>query len=79
MVIIYVKHVELLSAMLRANFQDHRTSGSEEDSFKGFYHFTRSHLGQVIWTIYTNFRPPPPTLAIEDSHKMALIGRAGLN
>ena len=24
--------------MLHAKFQDHRTSGSEEEDFKGFYH-----------------------------------------
>ena len=37
-VIIYINFVELESPMLRANFQDHRTSGSEKKIFKSFYH-----------------------------------------
>ena len=37
-VIIYINFVELESPMLRAKFQDHRTSGSEKKIFKSFYH-----------------------------------------
>ena len=31
---IYIKFVELESPMLQAKFQDHRTSGSREDSLR---------------------------------------------
>ena len=31
--------------MLHAKFQDHRTSGSGEEDFKGFYHI---HLSNVL-------------------------------
>ena len=37
-VIIYINFLELESPMLHAKIQDHRTSGSGEDDFKGFYH-----------------------------------------
>ena len=35
---IMVNFVELESSMLHAKFQDHRTYGSGEEDFKGFYH-----------------------------------------
>ena len=38
MVIIYINVVKLESLMLYAKFQDHRSSGSREEDFKGFYH-----------------------------------------
>ena len=45
--------------MLHAKFQDQRTSGSGETIFKGFTTYGHGgHLGQVTWTIYTNFRYP---------------------
>ena len=48
--------------MLHAKFQDHRTSGSGEGNF--FKVFTiyghGGHLGDVTWTIYTNFPSPFP-------------------
>ena len=34
----YTNFVELESHMLHAKFQDHRTSGSGEEDFKGFSH-----------------------------------------
>ena len=34
----YINFVELESLMLHGKFQDHRTSGSGEDDFKGFCH-----------------------------------------
>ena len=46
--------------MLHAKFQDHRTSGSGKD-FKSFTIYRRGgHLGDVTWTIYTNFGSPFP-------------------
>ena len=36
-VIIYINFEALQSLMLHVKFQDHRTSGSEEEAFKGFY------------------------------------------
>ena len=44
--------------MLHAKFHIHRTYGSREENFKGFYHIYRhgGHLGHVTWTIYLNFR-----------------------
>ena len=34
----YLNSVELEYTMPQAKFQDHRSSGSGEDNFKGFYH-----------------------------------------
>ena len=34
MVIIYINFVEFVSLMLHAKFQDHRTSGSEEEDLQ---------------------------------------------
>ena len=43
--------------MLHAKFQDHRTCGSGEDFFKVFTIYGHcGHLGNVTWTINTNFR-----------------------
>ena len=41
--------------MLHAKFQVHRTSGSREEDFKGFF----SCMG-MTWTIDINFRSPSP-------------------
>ena len=61
-VIIYSNFVKLESQMLHAKFQDHRTSGSVV--WKCLKAFTiygcSSHLGNVTWTIYTNFGFPVP-------------------
>ena len=38
-VMIYIKFVELLSLMLHAEFQNHRSSGFGEEFFKGFLLF----------------------------------------
>ena len=38
-VIIYRNFAGLESLMLHAKFQDHRTSGSGEEYFNGFYHY----------------------------------------
>ena len=51
--------------MPHAKFQDHRTSGSGEEDFKGFYHMSwqpcdLAVIGHVTWTIYKNFRSPFP-------------------
>ena len=36
-------------------FQNHRTSGPEEEKNKAFYHIWHGgHLGHVTWTIYMN-------------------------
>ena len=47
--------------MLHGKFQDHRTSGSGEEDFSGFYH---TRAWRPSWscdlTIYINFRPPFP-------------------
>ena len=59
MVIIYINFVALESQMLHAKFQDHRTSGSGEEDFKGFYYIWDGHgghLGHMTWTNYMNFR-----------------------
>ena len=37
-VIIYINFLELESPMPHAKFQDHRTFGSGEEDFEGFYH-----------------------------------------
>ena len=34
---LYINFVELESAMLQAKFQEHRTSGSEEEDFQFFF------------------------------------------
>ena len=61
MVIIYINFVELESPMLHAKFQNHRTSGSGEEDFKGFTIYGHDgHLGHVTWTIYINFHSPFP-------------------
>ena len=45
--------------MMHAKFLDHRTSGSGEEYFKGFYHIlVGHHLCYVTRTIYTNFGSP---------------------
>ena len=44
--------------MIHAKFQDNRTSCSEEDDFKRFFHIWAWRLS--IWTIYINFRSPFP-------------------
>ena len=46
--------------MLHAKFQDHRTSGSEEEDFlKVFTIYGHGgHIGHVTWTIYINFYSP---------------------
>ena len=38
MVIIYLSFEDIESQMAHAKFQDHGTSSSEEEDFKGFYH-----------------------------------------
>ena len=52
--------------MLHAKFQNHRPSGSgEEDFLKVFAIYSHgSHLGQVTWTIYTNFLSPFPRMLL---------------
>ena len=46
--------------MIHAKFQDHRTSGSGEDSLKVFTIYGHGgHLGHVTWTIYINFQKAP--------------------
>ena len=46
--------------MLHAEFQDHRTSCSGEEYFKG-YHFGHDDLlGHVNWTNYINVHSPFP-------------------
>ena len=46
--IIYINFVELESPMLHAKFQDHRTSGSGEEDFKGVTIYGHGgHLGHV--------------------------------
>ena len=58
----YIDFVELVSPMLPAKFQDHKTSGSgEEDFFKVFTIYgPGGHFGPVTWTIYINFRSSFP-------------------
>ena len=47
--------------MLLAKFQDHRTSGSEEDFLRFLpYMGILPYLGHVTWTIYINFPSPFP-------------------
>ena len=46
--------------MLHAKFQDHRTSGSGEECFKGFYHIWFDGHLHVTWTIYINVRSHIP-------------------
>ena len=47
--------------MIHAKFQYHRTSGSGEEDFKGFYHiWAWRSLGHVAWAIYIKFRSPFP-------------------
>ena len=47
--------------MIHAKFQDHRTSGSGEDDFKGFYYICALRsLIHVTWTIHINFGSPFP-------------------
>ena len=50
--------------MLRAKFQDHRTSGSgEEDFFKVFTIYGHGgHLGHATFTIYINLLSPLPRM-----------------
>ena len=56
-VIIYTSFVELQSFILHAKFQEHLTSGSEED-FKRFLPYKgHGHLGHVT-AIYINFSLP---------------------
>ena len=47
-----VNFVDFESLESHAKFQDHQTSGSEDDFYVGY-------LGQVTWTIYFTFCPPP--------------------
>ena len=56
-VMIYINFVELHCLMLHAKFQNHRPSGSEEEDFLKVFaiYSPGGHLGQVTWTIYTNF------------------------
>ena len=43
--------------MLHAKFQNHRTSGSEEEDFKRFLLFiAMAAILVMTWTIYTNCR-----------------------
>ena len=57
--------------MLHAKFQDHRTSGSGEEDFVGFFNIygPGGQFGHVTWTIYINFRSPFPK---EVPHKIWL-------
>ena len=45
-VIIYINFVELESSMLHDKSHIHRTSGSREENFKGFYH--NFYMGMVV-------------------------------
>ena len=56
--------------MLNVKFQDHRTSGSGKEDFLNVFtiYGCCGHLCHVNWTIYINFRSPPP-LPKEVSHK----------
>ena len=48
MIIIYINFVELQSLMLHTKFQDHHTSGSDEEDFKGFTIYGHGgHFGHV--------------------------------
>ena len=57
---IYINFVELHSQMLHAKFQNHRSSGSEEEDFLNVFaiYSHSGHLGHVTWTIYTKFHSP---------------------
>ena len=57
MVIIYINFVELEFPMLHGKIQDHRTSGSGEDYFKGYYY---------IWT-----RWPPWSCDLNHLYKLS--------
>ena len=60
--------------MLRARFQDHRTSGSGEDPLRVLPLYGRGgNLGHATLTIYLNFRSPFPERLYM---KLALIGQA---
>ena len=60
--------------MLRARFQDHRTSGSGEDPLRVLPLYGRGdNLGHATMTIYLNFRSPFPERIYM---KLALIGQA---
>ena len=53
--------------MLHAKFQDHRTSGSGEEYFKGVYHIW---VWRPSWSIYTNSLIPLPT---EAPHEILIL------
>ena len=56
-VMIYISFVDLHSLMLHAKFQNHRSSGSDEEDFcKVFAIYSHGgHLGHVTMTVYPNF------------------------
>ena len=57
---IYTDFVELYSLMLQAKFQNHSSSGSEEE-YNGFTFYSHGgHLGYLTWTnhSYINFHSP---------------------
>ena len=59
--IIYINFVELESPIFRAKFQDHRTSGSGEGDFIGFYHIWAWRLSWLcdLYQLYKLSFPLP--------------------
>ena len=69
-VIIYINLVEPESPLVHAKFQDHRTSGSGEIFFKGFYHIWawRPSWSCDLYHLHKLSSPLPK----EDSHDFGI-------